>query len=226
MIAIKGDVEEIIRANGKTVVVVDPPGGAILDGDIDGARVAELEEKDGAGGGDGDDGDGGGGERMRAKVDREQRKTNAGRQLQRCKYRSNVTTSNVQPFTGGKKVYHIILEESKIAFGTATEDGDFATAIRILEGLEQQASETRVMWEQLFAMAMATTFHNAGAGQLAVAERCAAALGDVSKVRYLRRLNKVAASHAAKFLQDSEQLKAAKENRDVVAVQAARAQAQ
>ena len=75
------------------------------------------------------------------------------------------------------------LDEQLIAFGTAMDDLDFDKAMDILEGLEL-SNETAAMWSQLAKRAWEER-------QLNAAERCYAALGDVSKARYLRRINKI-----------------------------------
>ena len=75
------------------------------------------------------------------------------------------------------------LDEQLIAFGTAMDDLDFDKAMDILEGLEL-SNETAAMWNQLAKRAWEER-------QLNAAERCYAALGDVSKARYLRRINKI-----------------------------------
>ena len=46
------------------------------------------------------------------------------------------------------------------------------------------------MWQQLSEMALAH-------GDLRIAERCAAALGDVSCLRYLHRVNKIVAKETS-----------------------------
>jgi intraflagellar transport protein 172 len=76
-----------------------------------------------------------------------------------------------------------VLDEAPIEFGTAMDDGNYMRAMEILEGLEV-TPEAEAMWQQLGDMALAF-------GDLRIAERCAAALGDVSKARYLHRVNKM-----------------------------------
>jgi len=77
-----------------------------------------------------------------------------------------------------------LLDEAPIEFGTAIDDENFRRAMEILESLEV-TPEAEAMWQQMADMALA-------AGDLRIAERCAAALGDVSRARYLRRVNKTA----------------------------------
>ncbi|XP_070555163.1 intraflagellar transport protein 172 homolog [Ptychodera flava] len=76
------------------------------------------------------------------------------------------------------------LDEGLIEFGTATDDGDYSRAVAFLETLEM-SSETEAMWKTLSKLSLE-------AKQLHIAERCYAALGDVSKARYLRNVNKIA----------------------------------
>ncbi|XP_077991845.1 intraflagellar transport protein 172 homolog [Glandiceps talaboti] len=76
------------------------------------------------------------------------------------------------------------LDEGLIEFGTATDDGDYSRAVAFLETLEM-SSETEAMWKTLSKLSLE-------AKQLHIAERCYAALGDVSKARYLRNVNKAA----------------------------------
>ena len=64
-----------------------------------------------------------------------------------------------------------------INFGTAVEDGDYVRAVDILDGLEV-TNEVDAMWRQLSTIAVAE-------GDLRIAQRCAAALGDVAMSRFL-----------------------------------------
>ncbi|CAM9483417.1 unnamed protein product, partial [Phaeothamnion confervicola] len=82
-----------------------------------------------------------------------------------------------------------LLDEALINFGTAVEDGDLAKAVEVLEPLES-SPEAEAMWGQLGDAALA---HR----DFAVAERCAAALGDVARARYLQGLGRAAADAAA-----------------------------
>lgn len=70
------------------------------------------------------------------------------------------------------------LDEGLIEFGTAIDDGDYSRAVAFLETLEM-SSETEAMWKTLSRLALDNE-------ALHVAERCFAALGDVSKARYLK----------------------------------------
>jgi intraflagellar transport protein 172 len=75
-----------------------------------------------------------------------------------------------------------LLDEALIQFGTAIDDRNYPKAIDILETLEM-SPEAEGMWRQLSEHAMT---HN----RIAIAERCAAALGDVSRARYLHSVGK------------------------------------
>ncbi|XP_053503578.1 intraflagellar transport protein 172 homolog isoform X4 [Ictalurus furcatus] len=76
------------------------------------------------------------------------------------------------------------LDEGLIEFGTAIDDGDFYRATAFLETLEMCA-ETEAMWKTLSKLSLE-------AQQLHIAERCFAALGNVSKARFLNKTNKIA----------------------------------
>lgn len=73
-----------------------------------------------------------------------------------------------------------LLDEALIEFGTAIDDRDYARAMDILEPLEV-TPEAEAMWQQLSEMALAH-------GDIAIAERCAAALGDVARAAYLEKI--------------------------------------
>eukprot|EP00795_Rhopilema_esculentum_P007500 gene7500-13279_t len=75
------------------------------------------------------------------------------------------------------------LDEGLIEFGTAIDDGDFGRAITFLESLDM-TPETEAMWKTLSKLAVQE-------GNLPVAERCYAALGDVSKARFLHQVNEL-----------------------------------
>ena len=90
-----------------------------------------------------------------------------------------------------------MLDEQLIAFGTAMDDLDFERGMDILDGLEL-TTETEAMWNQLAKRASEER-------QLHAAERCFAALGDVSKARYLRRINKIADGVSARTGNDGMQ---------------------
>jgi intraflagellar transport protein 172 len=63
------------------------------------------------------------------------------------------------------------------------EEGNFGAAVATLEGLEL-TPETSGMWQQCGEAALS-------AGELPVAERCATALGDVARARYLHKVRVV-----------------------------------
>lgn len=69
------------------------------------------------------------------------------------------------------------LDEGLIEFGTAIDDGDYVRAVTFLETLDM-TSETEVMWKTLSKLAL-------DARQLHIAQRCYAAIGDVSKAQFL-----------------------------------------
>ena len=77
-----------------------------------------------------------------------------------------------------------VLVEELIDFGTAIDDRDYVRAMQILEGMEY-TSQAEAMWQQLQTMCVENW-------NLKMAERCSAALGDVSRARYLRRVAKLA----------------------------------
>lgn len=80
----------------------------------------------------------------------------------------------------GPNTVSYALDESLIAFGSAVDRRQFDRAVALLEVLEL-TPETEAMWTTLSQVAMQ-------AQKLHVAERCYAALGDVSKARYLHKL--------------------------------------
>ncbi|XP_043931402.1 intraflagellar transport protein 172 homolog isoform X2 [Protopterus annectens] len=86
--------------------------------------------------------------------------------------------------TEGVNSISYTLDEGLIEFGTAIDDGDFFRAVAFLETLELSA-ESEAMWKTLSKLSLE-------ARQLHVAERCFAALGEVSKYRFLRETNKIA----------------------------------
>jgi intraflagellar transport protein 172 len=68
------------------------------------------------------------------------------------------------------------------------DDGAYAAAMGTLEGLEM-TPETNGMWAQLGEAALA-------AGELVIAERCAVALGDVARARFLHKVSAQPHAHA------------------------------
>lgn len=81
----------------------------------------------------------------------------------------------------GVQAINYTLDEGLIEFGTAIEDGDYVRAVSFLETLEM-TPETEAMWKTLSKIAIENN-------QLFIAERCFAALGDVSRARYLHNVN-------------------------------------
>ncbi|KAI1897568.1 hypothetical protein AGOR_G00084610 [Albula goreensis] len=86
--------------------------------------------------------------------------------------------------TEGVNTVSYTLDEGLIEFGTAIDDGDYYRATAFLETLEMSV-ETEAMWKTLSKLSLE-------ARQLHIAERCFAALGDVSKARFLNETNKIA----------------------------------
>jgi len=80
------------------------------------------------------------------------------------------------------------LDEGLISFGSCLERHHYAKAVDLLEELPL-TPETEAMWRSL-ADASMENFH------LAVSERCYAVLGDVSKSRYLHKVNQMVDEHA------------------------------
>jgi len=76
------------------------------------------------------------------------------------------------------------LNEALISFSTAVEEGDLQGACAMLERLELTA-ETEAMWDQLSQLALQRE-------DIPTAERCFGAVGNVSKARYLRKVNNLA----------------------------------
>ncbi|CAH8497562.1 unnamed protein product [Dicrocoelium dendriticum] len=78
------------------------------------------------------------------------------------------------------------LDDGLIEFSTAMDDGNFYRAIAFLDSLDV-TPETRTMWSKLADASLK-------AGELLIAERCYAALGCISKVRYLRQTREMAST--------------------------------
>lgn len=81
------------------------------------------------------------------------------------------------------------LDEGLISFGSCLERHQYAKAVDLLEELPL-TPETEAMWRTL-ADASMEHFN------LPVAERCYAVLGDISKSRYLHKVNRLIQEHAA-----------------------------
>ena len=77
------------------------------------------------------------------------------------------------------------LDEALIEFGAALEYNGLARAVQILEPLEL-TPETEANWKTVAKMAIEQQ-------NLFVAERCYAALGNIAKADYLRKINKLVA---------------------------------
>ncbi|XP_058470061.1 intraflagellar transport protein 172 homolog [Solea solea] len=86
--------------------------------------------------------------------------------------------------TEGVNAVTYTLDEGLIEFGTAVDDGDYDRATAFLETLEM-SPETEAMWKTLSKLAVE-------ARQLHIAERCFAALGDVSTASFLHQTNQIA----------------------------------
>lgn len=75
-------------------------------------------------------------------------------------------------------------------------DVHFSRAVAFLESLEMSL-ETEAMWKTLSRLALE-------ARQLHIAERCFAALGDVSKSKSLRQINKIAEQNAEEMVSSKQ----------------------
>lgn len=76
------------------------------------------------------------------------------------------------------------LDEGLVEFGTAVQDNDFGRAVLYLETLKDRAV-AEGMWQNLGAIALSQN-------NLKVAERCYAALGDISRTHFLRETMRIA----------------------------------
>lgn len=83
------------------------------------------------------------------------------------------------------------LDEGLVEFGTAVHDSDFGRAILFLENLPKGPGcpDAEGMWQNLAEIAL--QLHN-----LRVAERCYAALGDISRTQYLHQTLEIAQEFA------------------------------
>eukprot|EP00002_Diphylleia_rotans_P027200 TRINITY_DN5444_c0_g1_i2.p1 TRINITY_DN5444_c0_g1~~TRINITY_DN5444_c0_g1_i2.p1 ORF type:complete len:1218 (+),score=289.45 TRINITY_DN5444_c0_g1_i2:1863-5516(+) len=88
----------------------------------------------------------------------------------------------------GIQTVHIGLDDVLIQFGAAIETRNYEKAVEILEKLPL-TPETEAMWQSLSTIALESQ-------RLHIAERCAAALGNVCRAKYLHKINKIAAAHA------------------------------
>ncbi|XP_077566022.1 intraflagellar transport protein 172 homolog [Stigmatopora nigra] len=98
--------------------------------------------------------------------------------LQRAEGKTDVLVSE------GVNTVTYTLKESLIEFGTAVNDGDYGAVTAFLE-TQKMSPETEAMWKTLRNLALE-------ARQVHIAERCFAALGDVSTLRYLHQTNQIA----------------------------------
>ena len=85
----------------------------------------------------------------------------------------------------GQNTVSYNLDEALIEFGAALEYKGLDKAVEILEPLEL-TPETEANWKTVAKMALEQQ-------NLYVAERCYAALGNISKANYLRKINKIVA---------------------------------
>ena len=85
----------------------------------------------------------------------------------------------------GSNTISYALDESLIKFGAALQYEGLDSAVEILEDL-QLTPETEANWKTLAKLALEQQ-------NLYVAERCYAALGNMARAEYLRKLNKTIA---------------------------------
>lgn len=109
------------------------------------------------------------------------------------------------------------LDEGLISFGSCLERQHYAKAVDLLEELPL-TPETEAMWRTL-ADASMEHFN------LPVAERCFAVLGDVSKSRYLHKVNRLIQEHAEELGGDGSQHFMAQAKMAMLAKQFQRAEA-
>lgn len=83
----------------------------------------------------------------------------------------------------GVNAYSYPLDESLIDFGTAIDDMNYVRAMDILDQLTL-SPDVEAMWKQLNTVSLA-------AGDLRIAQRCAAAVGDVAMCRYLSNIREI-----------------------------------
>eukprot|EP00048_Salpingoeca_helianthica_P023440 m.24360 g.24360 ORF g.24360 m.24360 type:complete len:1745 (-) comp8673_c1_seq1:35-5269(-) len=83
------------------------------------------------------------------------------------------------------------LDEGLIEFRTAVDDGTYDRAVAFLETLAL-SPECEAMWRTLAGLALETR-------DLAVAQRCFAALGDVSRVQYLQETNAIILAASSEY---------------------------
>jgi len=117
----------------------------------------------------------------------------------------------------GVEMVEYELDEALISFGSCLERMHYAKAVDLLEELPL-TPETEAMWRSL-ADASMDSFN------LPVAERCYAVLGDVAKSRYLHKVNRLVAEHAAEVGGDGSQYFMAQAKMAILAKQFQRAEA-
>jgi intraflagellar transport protein 172 len=76
---------------------------------------------------------------------------------------------------------HYSLDESLISFNTAVESGEYEGVVHVLSNSADNSPEAESMWKRISDLALEDN-------NFVVAERCFAALGDVSKARYIHEL--------------------------------------
>lgn len=100
-------------------------------------------------------------------------------EIERCNGRTDIIVDEGM----SQAVYP--LDESLIDFGTAIDDGDLLRAMDILDALVV-TPEVEAMWRQLSQLAVES-------GELKIAERCAAAVGDVAVSMFLSEVKQIKA---------------------------------
>jgi len=109
------------------------------------------------------------------------------------------------------------LDEALISFGSCLERAQYAKAVNLLEELPL-TPETEAMWRSLADTSMENF-------NLPVAEQCYAVLGDVSKSRYLHKVNSLVDEHKAQNGGDGAQFFMAQAKMAILAKQFQRAEA-
>ncbi|CAH0547356.1 unnamed protein product [Brassicogethes aeneus] len=91
----------------------------------------------------------------------------------------------------GNNVINIELDEGLVEFGTAINDNDYSRAVLFLESMEK-SSEAEAMWHTLSLIAVKQQ-------NLMLAERCYAAMGNVSVAHYLHETSIIGQKYAEDF---------------------------
>lgn len=76
------------------------------------------------------------------------------------------------------------LDEDLISFGSAVDNLDFKKAVSILESIKTPTASSDAMWSALSKLAL-------DSAEYIIAERCFAAVGDVSKAKLLHEINRI-----------------------------------